>query len=169
MFDELWAFMVHTIVIIGALGFFSAIVLSFLPLLKQWSTPLQLVSTIILLFGVWFEAGIYKDRQWDAKVSELKEKLAKAEAAGAKETVKIVTKVVTQRQVIKEKGDIIREYIEREVSKADKSCPIPQSVIISHNAAARNDTTILGLGGSSAVETKEHNELARPKVKLAPK
>ena len=102
------------------------------------------------------------EAEYKIKVAELKDKLAKAEVAAAKINTVIVTEYVNKKQIIKQKGDTITEYIDREVTVYDRTCPIPESVIKSHNAAARGDISIL-------VPTAEHNALATPPMKLAPK
>lgn len=114
---------------------------------------IQLVSIAILGFGLYLEGGIANDDSWKAKVADLEVKLAKAEAKSAKVNTVIVTEYVTKKQVIREKGDTITEYIDREVKTHDNSCPIPTVVISAHNAAAKNDPSLL----------------VAPSIKLAPK
>ena len=101
------------------------------------------------------------EAEYKVKVAELKEKLKDAEIKAANANAKIVTEYVTKKQFIKQRGDTITEYIDREVVKYDKTCPIPTEVIRAHNAAALNDPILLIL-------TEEHNKLATP-IKLAPK
>ena len=57
-------------------------------------------------------------------------------------------------------GDI--EY--REVVKYNNICTIPEVVITAHNAAARNETSVL-----KEVPTDLHNQLVSPPMILAPK
>jgi hypothetical protein len=97
----------------------------------------------ILLFSgaIWFEASIYKDAKYEQELVELKSKLADARAQSEKVTTQIVTKVVTKRQVIREKGKIISEVIEKEVPTYINTCEISPEVISIHNASALNDLT----------------------------
>jgi hypothetical protein len=157
-------FVAHIIVVAGIIGLFITsipIVWKLIPGISLYKFPIQIISVLALVFGVYLEGGIAKDDWWKAKVSALEKRVSEAEARSARVDTKIVTKLLTKKQIVKEKGDTITEYIEREVVKYDATCPIPQEVIRSHNAAAMNDLLLL-------IPTATHNKLATP-VKLAPK
>ena len=136
--------------------------LGFLPFVALYRLPIQIISTLILSFGLYLEGGIANEASWKMKVKELEAKIAVAEAKSEKVTTEVVTQVITKKQIIKEKGATITEYIDREVVKYDSVCPIPEAVVRAHNAAALNDTTLL-------ISTDTHNVLATPKMKLATK
>ncbi len=157
-------FVTHFIVLAGVIG----ILLTSLPLIWKllpgfdaYRLLIQLISIACLSFGLYLEGGIAMEAEYKVKVAELKEKLKDAEIKAANANAKIVTEYVTKKQFIKQRGDTITEYIDREVVKYDKTCPIPTEVIRAHNAAALNDPILLIL-------TEEHNKLATP-IKLAPK
>jgi translation elongation factor EF-Tu-like GTPase len=86
--------------------------------------------------------GVANQERWEAKVKELEVKLAKAEAESQKENVKIVEKIVTKTQIVKERGADIIRYVDREVIKYDTKfapggvCEIPKEFIKAHNDAA---------------------------------
>jgi hypothetical protein len=63
-------------------------------------------------------------------------KLAKAEAESAQANTKIVEKATTRIAKQKEKTVIVRQYIDREVTKYDSQCVIPKEFIKAHNDAA---------------------------------
>ena len=158
-------FVAHIIVAVGIIGVLISsipVIWNLIPGAALYKLPLQIISVLALVFGVYLEGGIAKDDWWKAKVSALEKKVSEAEAKSARVDTKIVTKLLTKKQVVKEKGDTITEYIEREVVKYDNTCQIPVEVIRSHNAAAMNDLLLL-------VPTDAHNALAVPTIKLAPK
>jgi hypothetical protein len=86
--------------------------------------------------------GVANQERWEAKVKELEVKLAKAEAESQKENVKIVEKIVTKTQIVKERGADIIRYVDREIVKYDTKfapggvCEIPKEFIKAHNDAA---------------------------------
>jgi hypothetical protein len=88
--------------------------------------------------GVWYEGAISNQAAWEAKIVALELRVKAAEAEAAKENVKIVEKIVIQTKKVKEKGDNIITYVDREVIKYDNTCPIPVVVIKALNAAALN-------------------------------
>jgi hypothetical protein len=157
----------HLILIIGITGIIAGFLLSFIPIVNQYKLPIQVVSILLFSIGLWYEGGIAKDREWKEKVAELEKKLAIAKAESEKVNTEIITQVVTQKQIIKEKGKTVIEYVDREVIKYDNTCAIPEVVINAHNAAATNDTALLK--GGSEIDTAEHNALAKSKIKLSTK
>ena len=83
-------------------------------------------------------------------------KVAKTEVQSATVNTEIVEKIVIKKVVIKEKGDeIIKyvdniQYVDKEIIKYITQCPIPESIIKIHNAAALNDnSSLLSLGKES--------------------
>jgi hypothetical protein len=136
-----WIF--YAIFFIGLLGIIASFVMKFIPFVYVYRTPIQVISVILVAIGTYMSGAISNEEAWQARVKELEAKIAAAEAEGAKETVKIVEKVVTQQKVIKEKGDEAVKYIDREVVKYDTKflpggeCEIPKEFVKSLNEAAK--------------------------------
>lgn len=138
-----WIF--YAILVLGLIGFLITYLLKFIPIpgLYMYKTPIQIVSLIFIVVGVYMSGSIANEQAWQARVKELEVKLAAAEAEGAKESVKIVEKVVTKQQVIKEKGQEIVKYIDREVVKFDTKflpggeCEMPKEFLKSLNEASK--------------------------------
>jgi uncharacterized membrane protein len=131
-----WIF--YAILFLGIIGFLVTYLLKFIPIpaLYMYKAPIQIVSVIFIVIGVYMAGSIANNESWLAKVKEVEAKLAEAEARGAVETVKIVEKVVVQQKVIKEKGKDIIQYVDREVVKFDNKCEIPPAFVDVHNKAA---------------------------------
>ena len=123
---------------LGLIGFLVTYLLKFIPIpaIYMYKTPIQIVSVIMIVIGVYMAGSIANNEAWEAKVKEVESKLAEAEAKGAIETVKIVEKVVVQKQVIKEKGQEVVKFVDREVVKFDNKCEIPPPFVEAHNKAA---------------------------------
>jgi len=132
----------HLIVILSILGLIVASVLKFVPFVSTYRLPIQVISVLLLVFGVWMEGGIVNEAKWEARVKELEEKVKIAEEKSTEKNVEIQERVVTQTKVVKEKGRDIIQYIDREVVKKEEivkfieNCPIPKDIIDAHNAAA---------------------------------
>ena len=131
-----WLF--YVILLLGLIAFLVTYLLKIIPIpaLYIYRTPIQIVSVIMIVFGVYMAGSIANNESWLAKVKEVEAKLAEAEAKGAQETVKIVEKVVVQKQVIKERGQDIIKYVDREIVKYDNKCEIPPPFVDAHNKAA---------------------------------
>lgn len=142
MFNLMPDWFYHLIVILSILGLIVASVLKFVPFVSTYRLPIQVISTLLLVFGVWMEGGIVNEAKWEARVKELEEKVKIAEEKSTEKNVEIQERVVTQTKVVKEKGRDIIQYIDREVVKKEEvvkfieNCPIPKDIIDAHNAAA---------------------------------
>lgn len=153
---------IHIMMVVSLLGLLAGFVLGFIPFIKQYQLHIQVCGILLLGVSTYLEGGISEKNAWNLKVKELENRVAKAEAESAKANSRVVTKIVTKNQIIKDKAKTVTEYIDREVVKYDKTCTIPAELIRAHNAAATNDITLL-------IPTAEHNSLANPPIKLAPK
>lgn len=131
-----WIF--YAILLIGLLAFAATYLLKLIPIpvLFVYRTPIQIASLMMIVFGVYMAGSIANNESWLAKVREVEAKLAEAEVKAAQENVKIVERVVVQRQVVREKGKDIVQYVDREVVKYDNKCEIPPTFIDAHNRAA---------------------------------
>jgi hypothetical protein len=156
----------HLILIVGILALLAGWALRMIPVINKYSLPIQVVGVLLTILGVWYEGGIAKDAEWKARVAELELKVAKAEEQSAKVNTQVVTKVVTKTRVIKEKGDTVVQYIDREVKSADATCKIPTAAITAHDASAQNialGDTIVTPG--TKINPSDIDKAAQPKPK----
>lgn len=130
--------------LLGVIGLTATYLLRFIPLpgLYLHKTVIQIVSIIVVMFSTFMIGAVYDNNAWLAKVKELELKVAESEKKAAEKNTEIVEKVVTKTQVIKEKGDEIIKYVDREVVKKEEvvkfieNCPIPKDIVDLHNSAA---------------------------------
>jgi hypothetical protein len=137
-----WVF--HFILLAGVLGLIASLVLKFIPFFSTYKLPVQVVSILLMVVGVWFEGAMSNQAAWEAKVAQVQAKVAVAEVKSAEENTKIVIKVVKQLELVRTRGNDIIKYVDREVAtdkeviKFVENCPIPKIIIDTHNAAALN-------------------------------
>ena len=133
-----WIF--YLLFFVGIIGFAATYLLRFIPIpaIYMYKTPIQMVSIALIVFGTFMAGAIHDNEAWEAKVRELEAKLAEASVQAAKENVKIVEKVITKTQVIKEKAQTNTQYIDREIVKYNNICEIPKEFIQLHNSAAES-------------------------------
>lgn len=137
-----WVF--YSLFFVGLIGLLVTYLIKFIPIpaIYLYRTPIQIVAVICMLFGTFMAGAIHDNESWLAKIKELEVKVAESEKKAAEKNTEIVEKVVTKTQVIKEKGDDIIRYVDREVVKKEEvvkfieNCPIPQDIIQIHNEAA---------------------------------
>ena len=131
-----WIF--YGLLLVGLLGYASTYLLRFIPIpaIYIYKTPIQIVSIALVVVGTFMSGAIHNEAAWIARVKEMEAKVAEAEQKSQVVNTEIQTKIVTKTQVIKEKGDEIIKFVDKEVVKYDNSCVIPNEVIESINKAA---------------------------------
>ena len=135
---------VNTILIAGAVTTAAGFFVRFIPFVNTYRIPVQIAGILLLTVGVYFEGGYSTEMAWRERVREAEAKVAEAEKLSAETNVQIITKFVTKTKVIREQGQDIVNYIDREVVRNQaviqfvENCPIPSVIISTHNAAALN-------------------------------
>ncbi len=153
------------VLIAGVLAVLAAWVLKFIPFVSTYRLPIQVGGILALVVGVYFQGVIANEEKWQARVKELEEKVAKAEAQSKETNVKVEEKIVYRDRVIKERAKTQIEYIDRivkgdteiitkdmseaeratfkkkqeELEHALKMCPVPQIIVEEINKAATKE------------------------------
>ena len=132
-----WIF--YLIIAIGLAGFLVTYLLKFIPLpaIYMYKTPIQLVSLLLIAFGVYMAGAISNEQAWKDKVAKLEKEYADSQVKSEKVNTEIVTKYITKREVIREKGEEQIRYIDREIVKYNEVCKLPKEIITLHNEAAK--------------------------------
>lgn len=139
--DSFLEYVVNIVLLAGLIGtvlfcFVINRILRWFPALSPYYRALQITSVVVLLAGVYFKGGYSTEMEWRERVAEVEKKVAAAEEKSKKENVKIVEKVIKKTEYIKLKGKETISYIDREVTKYDSSCVIPNEFVKAHNQAA---------------------------------
>lgn len=160
MFSFLPAWIYHLLLICAIMGLAGASFLGKLPFFSQYKLPFQVLMGMLLVFSIWMQGVMANEEKWQAKIKEMEEKVAVAEAEAKKENVRIEEKVVETVKQVKVKGEtiikeipvpgksveIVKDMSPEERAKYDSklkeyenalaNCPIPQLAIEIHNKAA---------------------------------
>lgn len=135
---------VHAIPLTALAIIIASMFLKVIPFVSNYYLPIRIVGVVLLLFGIFFEGGLYVNQEWSAKVRDMQEKVAAAEAKSKEVNVKIVEKIVVKQKVIREKGDEVIKFIDKEIIKYDVKfapggqCEIPKEFVDAVNQAAKD-------------------------------
>ena len=135
---------VHVIPLAALAIIIASMFLKIIPFVSTYYIPIRIIGVVLLFFGIFFEGGLYVNQEWAAKIREMEEKIAVAEEKSKQENVKIVEKIVVKQKVIKEKGDEVIKFIDKEVIKYDVKfapggqCEIPKEFVEAVNKAAKD-------------------------------
>jgi hypothetical protein len=142
--DAFIEWIVIIILIAGAVTTVAGFFVRFIPFVNTYRTPVQIAGILLLITGVYFEGGYSTEMAWRERVREAEAKVAQAEKLSAETNAQVITKFVTKTKIIREQGQDIVNYIDREVVRNQEvvkfveNCPIPSVIISTHNAAALN-------------------------------
>jgi hypothetical protein len=142
--DAFINWIVNIILIAGAVTTVAGFFVKFIPFVNTYRIPVQIAGIVLLTTGVYFQGGYSTEMAWRERVREVEAKLVLAEKQSAEVNTEIVTRVVTQTKIVRERGNDIIKYVDREVVKNQEvikfveNCPIPDVIVNTHNAAALN-------------------------------
>jgi hypothetical protein len=134
----------HAVPIIGIAIILISMFLKVIPFISTYYLPLRIIGFVIFVFGIFFEGVMFSGKELESKVKELEAKVVAAEAKSAVVNTKIVEKVITKQKVVKERGEEIIKYVDKEIIKYDVKfapggqCEIPKEFITIHNKAAED-------------------------------
>lgn len=112
-------------------------VIKYFPQLIPYRTILQIVSVVLLAFGVYLKGGQVVEEKWRARVAELEAKVSVAEQQSKDANVQLKSKVTEKIRVIKETQVVVQEKIRDVQVKVDSQCKITAETIDVLNQAAR--------------------------------
>jgi hypothetical protein len=138
--DSIFVMLTYAIFALGLLLYIASKMVQWIPIMAQYRVPAELVGVLCLCAGAYFFGWRGNEEHWLAKIKELEQKVAIAEAKSREVNTVIETKIVTKIKVIKETVYANKEII-REVAGAqlDSQCSLPQSSVVLLNSASRNE------------------------------
>lgn len=131
LINQIPLILIHIIVAVGVV---SLVISNFLP--KLYSLSLTVTGIAVIAIGIFLEGLCLGSKDIVDELNRAKEKVAQMEKQGKEETAKVDAKVITKTKVIHERGQVIKQYIDREITKYDSQCVIPQEFVKAHNDAA---------------------------------
>jgi hypothetical protein len=130
-----WIF--YAVLLIGLAGLASSFVLKFVPMVKQYQLPIQAISGILIVFGVYMAGAISNEAAWQARVTELQIKIARAEVQSAEANGQLTTKLLRKEQEIVQAQQLLKTRIQQNAVQMDAVCSVPRTAIDILNDAAR--------------------------------
>ena len=160
--DSLILFFTYCLIGAGLLGLVASWFITFIPFLNIYRKWIQIASVLLLIAGIYWYGGYSNEMLWRARVAEMEEKVRLAEQKSQQANTEIETRVVEKTKVIREKGKLQIEYVNRlvkgdtveivkdmsaeeraafeakqkELLDAIKNCPVPKIIIEEQNKAA---------------------------------
>jgi len=134
----------HAVPILGIAIILISMFLKVIPFISTYYLPLRIIGFVIFVFGIFFEGVMFSGKELESKVKELEAKVVEAQTKSVVVNTKIVEKVITKQKIVKERGEEIIKYVDKEIIKYDVKfapggqCEIPKEFITIHNKAAED-------------------------------
>jgi hypothetical protein len=128
-------FVLNAILVVGLFGLLLSIMVTYRFAYPGPGKLVQWFSVGLLVLGIYFRGAYDSEMSWRTKVAVAEKRVEELQAMASRENTKIVEKVVTKTQVVREKSKDIVQFVDREVVKYDNICAIPKEVIQAHNQA----------------------------------
>jgi len=132
----------YALLALGLAGIFVSYLMSFIPFVSMYRNLIQATSIVAIIIGTYMSGAISNENEWRLKIKNLELKISQSETQSAEQNVKIVEKIIVKKQIVKERGEEVIKYIDREVVKYDTKfiqggdCELPNEFFDSLNQAA---------------------------------
>jgi hypothetical protein len=117
----------------GIIVFLVTKTVSFLPQAKL----IQGLAIALVFFGTYMTGAVSNNDAWKKRTQDLELQISELQIKSEKVNTKIVTKTLTKRETIRERGEDVIKYVDREIVKYDNTCVLPHEVVEAHNKAAK--------------------------------
>lgn len=129
----------HSLVIIGIIGLIASYLVKFIPFIYRYLIPLQLVSIISLVTGIYYSGVTANEAKWKAEVGKLKKDVLIAEERARNISAKVEYVFVDRVQKVKDVQILIQEKL-RDISVSiDSQCRVTPDAVNAINSAAKNE------------------------------
>ena len=132
----LLSWVISTFLLTGIVGTLAGFFIKFIPLVNTHRLQIQVISVILLTFGVYLKGGYDTEIKWRDRVVEAEAKVLIAEQKAEAANAQIKTNVIEKIKVVKEQQIVYRDRIVASADKMDQQCVvIPEALNILNQAA----------------------------------
>ena len=96
----------------------------------------KIASVVALGISIYLLGMLYVNNSWKDRAAKLQQQVLELEAKSATTNTEIETKTVIKTQIVKQRGDDVIKYVDREVVKINNNCVIPKEFVQAHNQSA---------------------------------
>lgn len=128
----------YAILATGILFYIISKLIVWIPFIKSYKLPLELIGVILYGVGAFYAGGYGVERMWRERVAEVEAKVKELEGRQA-EVVKVIeTKVVTKIKTV----EVVKEVIKQEIIEKEKlinaNCDVSPDAIEMFNKSVTN-------------------------------
>jgi hypothetical protein len=140
--DSWIEFITYAIVAVGVTLYILSKLVTWIPLIKNYKLPLELVGLILYGAGAFYAGGYGVEKIWRERVAEMEKKVEELENKQA-EVVKVIeTKVITKVKTVEVVKEVIKKEIEYREKEINANCDVSPSAIEMFNKSVTNPELI---------------------------
>lgn len=96
----------------------------------------KITSVVALGISIYLLGMLYVNNSWKEKAAKLQQQVVELEAKSSDANTQIETKTVIKTQIVKQRGDDVIKYVDREIVKINNNCVVPKEFVQAHNQSA---------------------------------
>ena len=123
------------LIVLGLLGYLVATFIKRFPYINIYRVPIQIVSVVIFVLGVYWRGGLAIEQEWRARVREVEAQLAEAEKRSQKINTQIVTRVKERVRHVHHTRTVVKKEIQERRVEIDKNCELSPTAVEMYNRA----------------------------------
>lgn len=128
----------YTILGIGILFYILSKLIAWIPFIKSYKIPLELIGVILYGIGAFYAGGYGVERMWRERVAAMEEKVKELEGRQAEVVTKIETKVITKIKTVTQIKEVIVKEIEYREKEINANCDVSPAAIEMFNKSVTN-------------------------------
>lgn len=153
---------IWSMIVAGAVAYLATMFTFLMPQSKLLTPLIRVLAVAMMVGGVYLYGGYGVQKYWMEQVEKQKEEIARIEKESAKVTEKIVVEYKEKVKVVKEKGDVIVQKVPEYITKeSDAQCVIPNSFVVLHDSAAKNEVPDASRGVDETASGAKLSDVAR--------
>jgi cell shape-determining protein MreC len=126
----------HTLFFVSLFAVLVGSFLKNLSFIKKYALLLKWGGLAVLVIALFLEGALYDYRVMQSRIEEAKQQTAEYEQKNKELNDQLANKSTKVKEKIKVKKEYVTRYIDREVTKYDKTCVIPKEFVKAHNDSA---------------------------------
>ena len=128
----------YTILGIGVVLYILSKVVAWIPFIKSYKIPLELIGVVLYGLGAFYAGGYGVERLWRERVAAMEQKVQELEGRQA-EVVKVIeTKVITKVKTVEVVKEVIKKEIEYREKEINANCDVSPAAIEMFNKSVTN-------------------------------
>ena len=133
--DGIFVWLTYLLFGAGVILYVASKLVSWIPLMRQYRLPAELVGVVALVIAAYFYGGI----SYREQIAEMKQRVKIAEEKSQQVNRVIETKIIEKVKVVKENVYITREIVRDTAGRQlDAQCSLPRSTVSLHDSASGN-------------------------------